>query len=177
MITNEQHRTNPERSKKMIRIAHYLNQFFAGIGGEDQADIRLATLDGPKGPGTALERAFEGRGSVVCTLYAGDNYAQEFNDEFLKSAATVLERVHPDVLVAGPAFNAGRYGLAITPSAIPPIGEGRLYYRRGYNRWLAASILLGILGGLYIFSRSDWGFRLLQVSSRKEELGPPEPMV
>lgn len=72
---------------------------------------------------------------------------------------------------------AGRYGLPVTPSAIPPIGYGRLYYQTGYNRWLAGAILLGILGGLYIFSRSDWGFRLLQVSSRKEELGPPEPMV
>lgn len=72
---------------------------------------------------------------------------------------------------------AGQFGLPLTPSAIPPIGEGRLYYRTGYNRWLAGTILLGILGGLYIFSRSDWGFRLLQVSSRKEELGPPEPMV
>jgi poly-gamma-glutamate system protein len=72
---------------------------------------------------------------------------------------------------------ATMYGLPVTPTSIPRIGEGRLYYRIGYNRWLAGVILLGTLFGLYVFARSDWGFRLLQFSAKKEEVGPPEPMV
>ena len=72
---------------------------------------------------------------------------------------------------------AGHYGLPIAPAAMPPVGQGRVYYGTGYNKWLAAAVLLVIVLGLFVFSRSDWGFRILQVSSRREEIGPPEPMV
>jgi hypothetical protein len=60
---------------------------------------------------------------------------------------------------------------------MPAVGEGRIYYDTRYNKWLAGAILFGIIFGLSIFSRSDWGFRMLQASSRREEIGPPEPMV
>lgn len=72
---------------------------------------------------------------------------------------------------------ARHYGLPIAPKAMPPVGQGRIYYGMHYNRWLAAGILLVIVLGLLVFSRSDWGFRILQISSRREEIGPPEPMV
>ncbi len=72
---------------------------------------------------------------------------------------------------------ARHYGLPTPPTAMPVVGEGKIYSRAHYNKWLAAGILLAIIGGLYIFSRSDWGFRIWQASSRREEMGPPEPMV
>jgi poly-gamma-glutamate system protein len=72
---------------------------------------------------------------------------------------------------------ARRYGLPIAPKAMPPVGQGRIYYGMHYNKWLAGGVLLVIVLGLYVFSRSDWGFRILQISSRREEIGPPEPMV
>lgn len=72
---------------------------------------------------------------------------------------------------------AREYGLSIAPAAMPAIGEGSVYYATHYNKWLAAAILFGIVFGLFVFSRSDWGFRILQSSSRREEIGPPEPMV
>jgi len=72
---------------------------------------------------------------------------------------------------------ARRYGLPVAPTAVPEVGQGRVYYGSRYNKWLAAVVLLVIVAGLFVFSRSDWGFRILQVSSRREEIGPPEPMV
>jgi poly-gamma-glutamate system protein len=72
---------------------------------------------------------------------------------------------------------ARQYDLPIAPASMPPVGEGRIYYETRYNNWLAAGVLAGIVLGLFVFSRSDWGFRMLQVSSRREEIGPPEPMV
>ena len=33
----------------MIRVVHILNQFFAGIGGEDKADIAVAGIPGIPG--------------------------------------------------------------------------------------------------------------------------------
>ena len=40
---------------KKIRVVHYLNQFFAQIGGEDKADVAPEVRDGVIGPGRALQ--------------------------------------------------------------------------------------------------------------------------
>jgi betaine reductase len=34
---------------KKIRVVHYLNQFFAQIGGEEKSDTRPATYSAPSG--------------------------------------------------------------------------------------------------------------------------------
>ena len=39
-----------------IRAVHYLNQFFAGLGGEEQAGVEPACFDGARGPGLLLQR-------------------------------------------------------------------------------------------------------------------------
>jgi glycine reductase len=95
-----------------VRIVHYLNQFFGGIGGETEADRPLEVREGPVGPGLGLKQALGGQGEIVATLIVGDNY---FNNQIDTALAGVLEAVRtfkPDVVVAGPAFNAGRYGFA-----------------------------------------------------------------
>lgn len=71
---------------------------------------------------------------------------------------------------------AKEFRLPFAPTIMPAVGEGGIYYRMGYRTWLAAAILVGIIAGLYIFSRTDWGFRALQASASREEAGPPEPM-
>ena len=50
------------------RVVHYINQFFAGIGGEDQADVGPGVVEGPKGPGLVLQKVLEGSGEVVATI-------------------------------------------------------------------------------------------------------------
>ncbi len=95
-----------------MRVIHYLNQFFGGIGGEDKADTSLQFVDGPVGPGRALQMALGERGEVVGTLICGDNYFNENEETVADEAAELMARAKPDVIVAGPAFNAGRYGLA-----------------------------------------------------------------
>src|SRR5437870_159787 len=95
-----------------IRVVHYVNQFFGGIGGEDKADAPLQIREGPVGPGLGLQQALGERGQIVATLIGGDNY---FNSEMALARAAVLEAIakyQPHVVVAGPAFNAGRYGMA-----------------------------------------------------------------
>ena len=97
---------------KRYRVVHFLNQFFAGIGGEEQANTPVQVSEGPVGPGRALQQALGDEGVVVATVASGDNY---FNEELASALASVraaLREHRPDVVVAGPAFNAGRYGLA-----------------------------------------------------------------
>ena len=39
-----------------MRVVHYLNQFFGGIGAEEQAGVGLEARDGAVGPGKLLEQ-------------------------------------------------------------------------------------------------------------------------
>jgi glycine reductase len=49
---------------------------------------------------------------VVATIYYGDNYFHEHVEEAKEVIVREVEKRRPDVVVAGPAFNSGRYGLA-----------------------------------------------------------------
>ncbi len=95
-----------------VRVVHFLNQFFAGIGGEEQANLPVEVRDGPAGPGRALQAALGSYGEVVATIVSGDNYFIEERPAATKAVLAALHELNPDVVVAGPAFNAGRYGLA-----------------------------------------------------------------
>lgn len=95
-----------------IRVVHYLNQFFAQIGGEEKADIGLGFQEGPVGPGRALQQALGDRGEVVATIYCGDNYFAEHQEQVIDEMCRRIADCQPDLLIAGPAFESGRYGIA-----------------------------------------------------------------
>lgn len=95
-----------------IRVVHYINQFFAGIGGEEKADTKPFKQDGPVGPGTALQSKFGGEMEIVGTVVCGDTYFNENLDTASKEVIDMIASFKPDMLIAGPAFNAGRYGVA-----------------------------------------------------------------
>jgi glycine reductase len=95
-----------------LRVVHYINQFFAGIGGEDKADHKPECRTGTVGPGMALGTAFGDAAEIVGTVICGDSYFNENVEQATKDILTMMRELKPDVLVAGPAFNAGRYGMA-----------------------------------------------------------------
>lgn len=95
-----------------FRIVHYINQFYAGIGGEDKADYKPEFRDGKVGPGVALAGAFGSEAEIVGTIVCGDNYFNEHNDDAKKQIIAMAEKCKPDAIVAGPGFFAGRYGMA-----------------------------------------------------------------
>ena len=95
-----------------LRVVHYINQFFAGIGGEEQAGVGVSVRDGAVGPGRALDKAFAGAATVAATIVCGDNFVSDHADDAVAQISEHLRRLAPDVLVAGPAFGSGRYGLA-----------------------------------------------------------------
>ena len=97
---------------RVIRVVHYLNQFFGGLGGEDKADAPPQVRNGAIGPGRALQSAFDGQGEVMATVICGDNYIAEKTEEAAEQVIELLRSYRPDVLIAGPAFDAGRYGIA-----------------------------------------------------------------
>jgi len=95
-----------------IRVVHYLNQFFAQIGGEDKGGVGPGTKASPVGPGRALQQALGERGEVIATLFCGDNYFAEHPGESTDVLLRHLARAEADLLIAGPAFEGGRYGVA-----------------------------------------------------------------
>lgn len=72
---------------------------------------------------------------------------------------------------------ARRYGLEVSPKKMPPVGVGEVFQRAEYNPWIAGVFLVAIFIALYAFVRTDVGFRIMQMGSRKKGSGHPEPMV
>lgn len=95
-----------------IKVVHYINQFFAGIGGEEKADIKPEVRDGVVGPGMALAQAFGEEAEIVGTIICGDSYFNENLEEAKTEILEMIKKYDADLFVAGPAFNAGRYGTA-----------------------------------------------------------------
>lgn len=94
------------------RIVHYLNQFFAGIGGEEKADHRPEVRETAVGPGMGLQKALGEDYEIAATVICGDNYFGENLEEATDTLIEMIRKYNPSVFVAGPAFNAGRYGVA-----------------------------------------------------------------
>ncbi len=94
------------------RVVHYINQFFAGIGGEEMASHAPESREGVVGPGQALSAALGDEAVVVGTVICGDGYFAENMEQARREVLEMIRAYEPDAVVAGPAFNAGRYGTA-----------------------------------------------------------------
>ena len=95
-----------------IKVVHYINQFFAGIGGEEKADYKPEVREGVVGPGMALNAGFKGEAEIIATVICGDSYFNENLEDAKKEVIEMVKKYKPDLFIAGPAFNAGRYGVA-----------------------------------------------------------------
>ena len=95
-----------------MRIVHYINQFFGQIGGEEMADHPYEVREGIVGPGMMLKSMLADGNEIVATILCGDNYCSDNTEEVEAKIKETLEQYKADLIVAGPAFNAGRYGMA-----------------------------------------------------------------
>lgn len=116
------------------RVMHYLNQFFAGIGGEDKAGILLDFREGALGPGKHLQTLLGDSAKIVVTTYCGDNYFAENMERVLEAIGRIAKSHDVNVVVAGPAFSAGRYGFACAEVC----------------HYLSASAGLRCVGGMFV---------------------------
>nr|MDQ2709644.1 glycine/betaine/sarcosine/D-proline family reductase selenoprotein B [Actinomycetota bacterium] len=93
-----------------MRLVHYVNQFYAGLGGEDAAGLGPRVLDGAAGPGRLLQQLLGADHQIVATVVCGDNYAA--SDPAVSAELLGMARAAgAELLIAGPAFGSGRYGL------------------------------------------------------------------
>jgi glycine reductase len=100
-----------EDAMSVLRVVCYLNQFFGGLGGEDKAGVGPDVMPGAVGAARAVQHALADAGTVVATVRCGDNYGVERPDTAIAELVALVAAQQPDLLVAGPAFQAGRYGV------------------------------------------------------------------
>jgi glycine reductase len=96
------------------RLLFYLNQFFAGVGAEDKADVPPDSRKGAIGPGKRLQALLGDRAQIAVSVFCGDNYFASHRDEVLQKVKQITKEEKINIVVAGPAFMAGRYGFACT---------------------------------------------------------------
>ena len=95
----------------MKKAIHYINQFFGGIGGEDKADFKPELKEGVVGSGMALNSLMK-EVQITHTIICGDNYMGSNKDEAVSEIMNLIKDLDFDFFIAGPAFQAGRYGVA-----------------------------------------------------------------
>lgn len=98
--------------KKKWRVVCFINQFFGQIGGEEMAHVGFSVTEGAKGPALLFEGLLKEDCEIVGTVICGDNYFAEHIEKAAMEGAALVRELHPDLFIAGPAFNAGRYGIS-----------------------------------------------------------------
>lgn len=164
------------------RVVHYLNQFFGGVGGEEKADVRPEVRRGPVGPGQQLQRLLGDAGTIVATVVCGDNRMAEQPAETLDGVVALLRDLEPDLVVAGPAFNAGRYGLAcaaVCSAARRELGVPAVTAMFAENPGREAidrSVPIAVAGATAATMGADLErlARIVRKSLRREPLGPAD---
>jgi poly-gamma-glutamate system protein len=89
---------------------------------------------------------------------------------FAREGVPIIHMVHMNDL-------AEKYGLTKTPVVLPKVGEGQIFFKLKYNLYLVATNLITLILVLYVFLKSDIGFRIF--GSKRITLTPKhaEPMV
>lgn len=95
-----------------LRVVCFVNQFFGQLGGEEKAGVGPQVTDGAVGAARAVQQALGEAGTVVATVICGDNYTAEQGERAVTELLALVAAARPDLMIAGPAFLAGRYGVA-----------------------------------------------------------------
>lgn len=94
------------------RAVVYVNQFFGQVGGEEEAGYPAEVREGLVGAAGAFQKALGEQVEVTHTVICGDNYMGSDPDRALREIIDGLKDIKMDIFFAGPAFMAGRYGVA-----------------------------------------------------------------
>lgn len=94
----------------MKKAIVYLNQFFGQIGGEEAADYEPEIREERVGAANLYNQLLEAE--VTHTVICGDNYMGSNTEKAVDQILEFLKDLEFDIFFAGPAFQAGRYGMA-----------------------------------------------------------------
>lgn len=92
--------------KILTKILIILDQIQAGAGGKEKSNIPPGGKTTPLGPGVMMEQFLkEFDSKIVASLYCGDEYFINNQEEVTAKMVAMVKKISPDVVICGPAFN------------------------------------------------------------------------
>ena len=64
----------------MITVVNIVNQFFAGIGGEDKAGVPVGVSETAAGAARGLQLQLGAQATIASTVHFGDNWFHEHKE-------------------------------------------------------------------------------------------------
>lgn len=94
-----------------MKIVMVFDQIQAGAGIKDDHMVPLGLMKGAVGPAIMMEPYLKMyNGQVLACLYCGDGYYAENKQECLRKYCAMVEKIKPDVVMCGPAFDYLGFG-------------------------------------------------------------------
>ena len=94
-----------------MKIIMIYDQIQSGAGIKDDNMIPLGATKDPVGPAVMMEtylKKVDGR--IIACLYCGDGFYEANPDEVSRKLCAMVNKLKPDVVMCGPAFNYLGYG-------------------------------------------------------------------
>lgn len=107
-----------------MKVLMIFDQTQAGLGGKENPNLPLGGKTMAIGSASMLEPALkETQGKIVATLYCGDGFFKDNEEEVTKKMAAMVKKINPDVVICGPAFNYAGYArmCAVLAKEIPAL--------------------------------------------------------
>ena len=93
-----------------MKVVLIFDQGLAGAGGTSNPNVGLNAVKGGVGSALMLESHFAKIGAnVVATLYCGNEYFLNNQDEVVTKMTAMVKKVNPDFVLCGPCFNFPDY--------------------------------------------------------------------
>lgn len=94
-----------------MKVVMIYDQIQSGAGIKDDHMIPLGAKREPLGPAVMMERYLkEVEAKVVACLYCGDGFYEANPEEVTRKLCAMVEKIKPDVVMCGPAFNYLGFG-------------------------------------------------------------------
>lgn len=95
-----------------MKIIMIYDQIQAGAGTKDDKMIPLAAKKEAVGPAVMMEPYLKEIGAhVVACLYCGNGFYKENRDEVVRKLTAMVNKLQPDAVICGPAFNYADFAL------------------------------------------------------------------
>ena len=95
-----------------MKVLMIFDQIQAGFGGKEKGDLELGGKHMAIGSANMFENYLsEFDAEIIATLYCGEDYYLNNQVMVTTKLVAMTKKIHPDVVICGPAFNYEKYGL------------------------------------------------------------------
>lgn len=102
-----------------MKVLMIFDQTQAGLGGKESADLALGGKMIAMGSCNMFEKQVkDAGGKIIGTLYCGNGTFMNDPETVSKKFTAMAKKIQPDVVICGPCFNYGEYGIMAAKTAL-----------------------------------------------------------